>query len=421
MHALAAPVEVGGERFVPGRAFVVPVDQPQGRLVKAAMERVTTFNDSLFYDVSSWTLPLAFGVRYGELKRGVHDLLGAPLQAVGPIGGLRGGRASFAYLIPWGQAYAPRALARLQQAGVHVRLAKEPFETAEGRFERGTLVVPVVQAHVEPEAVHQLIGEVAGAAGVMATHSGLTPAGPDLGSRGMPVLEAPHVAILSGEGTDAYSVGEAWHLLTERAGLPISLLDRDDLGDADLDRYTTVVVAGRFRGLDDLGVAKLKGWVGEGGTLIATEQAASWAVEHGFVELEVREAEDDTTDYAYEDVRTARGAQVVGGAVFEAELDATHPLAFGHGERVALFKSNALGFDPPAASGAGVARYAEAPLLSGYVSAENLDRLRGGAAIVGGRLGRGRVVVFDFDPNFRAFWWGTQGLLLNAVFFGGAF
>ena len=34
--------------------------------------------------------------------------------------------------------------------------------------------------------------------------------------------------------------------------------------------------------------------------------------------------------------------------------------------------------------------------------------------------GRG-FVAFDFDPNFRAFWWGTQGLFLNAVFFGGAF
>jgi hypothetical protein len=135
----------------------------------------------------------------------------------------------------------------------------------------------------------------------------------------------------------------------------------------------------------------------------------------------VREAEDDSTAYAYADVRTARGAQVVGGAIFEATLDTTHPLAFGHPERLALFKNNTLGFAPSDQAGTNVARYTAMPLLSGYASASNLDRIGGGAAIVGQRLGRGRVVLFDFDPNFRAFWWGTQGLFLNAVFFGGAF
>jgi hypothetical protein len=30
-------------------------------------------------------------------------------------------------------------------------------------------------------------------------------------------------------------------------------------------------------------------------------------------------------------------------------------------------------------------------------------------------------VLFDFNPAFRAFWRGTEGLLLNAVFLGHAF
>ncbi len=435
VYDLAQPVEAGGERFAPGEAFVVPVAQPQARLLKAMMERVTAFGDSLFYDVSAWTLPLAFGVRYAEMTRDVDGLLGQEVDLEAPQGARFGGEpryaaliyADYAYLIPWGQAFAPRALARLQQAGVRVRLATEPFEVTVGgtrrAFGRGTLVVPLAQADVEAEAVHSLVSDAVqeDEVDVMWIDSGLTPSGPDLGSRSMPVLDLPRVALLAGEGTDSYSVGEAWHLLTERAGLPVSLLDRDAFADADLSRYNTVAVVGTFRGFDEAVAEKLKAWVRNGGTLIVTEGAASSAAEHGLVELEKRKAEEDSTRYAYAEVSDARGAQVIGGAIFEAALDTTHPLAFGHGAQLPLFKSNTLMFDRSAKPGTNVAVYAEDPLMSGYISSPNLARLGGAAAIVGQRLGRGHVVLFDFDPNFRAFWWGTQGLFLNAVFFGGTF
>ena len=34
------------------------------------------------------------------------------------------------------------------------------------------------------------------------------------------------------------------------------------------------------------------------------------------------------------------------------------------------------------------------------------------------RKGKGRVIVFTDNTNFRAFWYGTNKLLMNAVFFG---
>ncbi|MEL7169147.1 MAG: hypothetical protein AAGN64_07340, partial [Bacteroidota bacterium] len=68
-----------------------------------------------------------------------------------------------------------------------------------------------------------------------------------------------------------------------------------------------------------------------------------------------------------------------------------------------------------------VGQYLDEPRLSGYVSTQNLDALRGGAAVVANRMGRGRVIGIDGAPSFRAFWWGTQGLVANAVFFGQTF
>ncbi len=432
VHRLARPVEAGGERFEPGEALVVPVDQEQGRLVKAMFERTMTFQDSLFYDVSTWTLPLAYGLRHAEVERGPAGLLGPAVEAEMPAGEVVGGRAGYAYVLPWGRYFAPRALHRMQRAGVRARLMLEPFEAAAGgarrTFERGAVVIPVTQPDVEADEVHRLVEEAAREDGVeiFALSTGLTPAGPDFGSRSAPVLERPTVAVVSGAGdgyTSPYGVGEAWFVLAERAGIPVSLLDLDALARANLDRYTTLVMAdGSYGGLGEEAAEKLKGWIREGGVLVTMEAATGWAAEQGLIELEEREAEDDSTRYAYADVAAVRGAQVIGGSIFEAALDTTHPIAFGHPERVPVFKADAEAFDLPDAAGVTVAAFAEeAPMLSGYASDENLDRLAGGAALVAQRQDRGAVVAFAFNPNFRAFWWGTQGLFLNAVLFGGAF
>ena len=63
-------------------------------------------------------------------------------------------------------------------------------------------------------------------------------------------------------------------------------------------------------------------------------------------------------------------------------------------------------------------RYTEEPLASGYISEENEKKLKGTAAIVVGRLGSGKVVAMTDNPNFRAFWYGTNKLFANAIFFG---
>jgi hypothetical protein len=68
-----------------------------------------------------------------------------------------------------------------------------------------------------------------------------------------------------------------------------------------------------------------------------------------------------------------------------------------------------------------VARYTSEPLLSGYVSEERLEQLRGSAAALADELGRGTVTLIMDDPDFRGFWYGTDRLLLNAVFFGDAY
>ena len=425
VYDLGAVVEAGGRRFRPGAAYAIPLDQPQGRLVTAAMERTLEYTDSLFYDVSAWTFPLAYGADVAQTSRA--PALGSRVEAEYDGGQLVGGRASVAYAIPWGRYFAPRALRRLHEAGVRVRLAHSPFEAASGgsrrAFDRGTLVVAIGGQDVPADTVHAVVARAVGLDHIeaFALATGLTPSGNDLGSRAWPVLEAPHIGLLAGPGASPYGAGEVWHLLSERFGQGVSLLPPDDL--PDLDAYTTLVMAnGGYNGLDSAAVARVRSWVRDGGVLIALEGGARWAASQGLLSAALRPAPTDSTLRPYSDLDAARGAQAIGGSIMEVVLDETHPLAYGYRDRVAVFKRGSALFEPSeASSGADVGVYAPTPLLSGYSSRENLARLPGAAALKAGRLGAGRVVLMDFDPSFRAFWYGTDGLLLNAVYLGATF
>ena len=431
LYTLTRAVNVDGVTYQPREAVIVPVDQPQARLVRAAMERTLTYTDSLFYDVSAWTFPLAFGADVAELTRLDASLIGDEAPTVEFDGGrLEGGRADYAYLVRWDRYFAPRTLRRLQQAKVRARLATSPFSTtvagARVDFPRGTLIVPVRQPDVHADSVHAIIQRAVQHDDVLvsATNTGYTPTGLDFGSGSFPVLPVQRIAILSGEGTSSYAVGEVWHLLTERFGQPVTLLDVDLVDRADLSRYTTIVMPnGSYSALADSSAkAKLTAWVRAGGVLVGTQSGASWIGRSGLVRADTREATRDTTTRPYDQRDEARGAQAIGGSIFEVRLDTTHPMAFGYGESVSVFKSGTTLFKPDTTGGGtDVGVYSADPVQSGYISAANLERLPGAAALKAYRVGGGRVVLMDFNPAFRAFWWGTDGLLLNAIYLGSTF
>jgi hypothetical protein len=59
--------------------------------------------------------------------------------------------------------------------------------------------------------------------------------------------------------------------------------------------------------------------------------------------------------------------------------------------------------------------------MSGYISKPKLELLKSTVPFKSGRLGSGKVIYFTDNTNFRAFWYGTNKLLMNAIFFGELF
>jgi len=235
-YELKKSMTVKQTKFNPGEAVIIPSNQPQTRFLKGIMERMTTFEDSLFYDVSAWTLPLAYGVESYELKQNPNAYIGTQLGMVELDGGmLTGGKAKSAYLMKWDRYYAPKSLYSIMDLGIRPRLTTQAFSAVvdgkEVQFDRGTIVIPAYQrdadATITQEKIHKMMIHLAKMdhVNIYASNTASTPSGPDLGGAYQGVLQKPKVAIFSGDGTSSYGVGEVWHLLNFRMGIPVSLLN----------------------------------------------------------------------------------------------------------------------------------------------------------------------------------------------------
>lgn len=432
MYELASDLQAGGEEFKAGRALVIPTEQTEYKFIESLFEKRTEFTDSLFYDVSTWTLSSSFNMDYAELSSNQFssNLLGDRITTPQkPEGEVVGGKSSYVYAFDWDEYYAPRTLYRLQSHGLKVKVASRPFEimTEEGlkKFSYGSIIVPLDMQEKDDDAVYELMQTSAQNDGVKIYNlqSGLSASGVDLGSPSMNKLEKPNVAILGGRGISNLEVGEIWHQLDQRYKMPLTIIDKERLSFVDLSRYNVMIMTNGWYGdLNDQAASSLKDWVSNGGTLILQRSAIDWARGEDLVDLE--DIDRDEPDYPenlpYADMQNIRGAQVVGGSIFNGKLDITHPLGYGYrDENISIFRNSTRFLkitENPFATPLFV--HPDNPLSSGYISDENLEVIGNTASIIVSSRGNGRIISFVDNPNFRAFWYGKNKLFANALFFG---
>jgi hypothetical protein len=422
VHELAAPIQANGEEFRPGSAWVVPTRQHHYRLVRSIFERTKEFADSTFYDASTWTTSVAYGIPDGEV-RAPSVPAGARVTAPPPPPVPDVPRAGYAYLLDWSDYFAPRALQHLLERDIRAQAGLQPFssETNLGRIDypRGTIVIPVALQQMPPERLHALIVEAARDAGVafQSTNTGYSLQGVDLGSARFRPLDAPSILLVLGSETSTI-----WHLFDTKIGLPATKVDVDGAARADLDRYNVLILPSNggsaFTGPR---MEELKRWVRAGGTLVTLRGGTEWAVQNGFTpNLEI----PDEASQALAPIRRpfADAAELrterIGGSIWQADLDITHPLGFGYRRRqLAVWRDHDVVLPPSHNVFSTVAQLTADPHVSGYFTAENVERLRGASSVLADRLGDGSVVLLVDQPNFRGYWYGTHKLLLNAVYF----
>jgi zinc carboxypeptidase len=475
----AAPRKVPAGAYVvaldqPEKRMIQAVLEPRTEQQAAFLEeerRKRTFNRrrgrnvpaerDAFYDVTAWALPYAYGVEaYAAHAPVAAELLSAPPEVRGMV---TGGRANTAYLFdPRTLGSTKLALALLRE-GFKLAVARKAFTTAGSDWPAGTFVV---RRERNPEALHARLPALAEAAGVevVAVHTAWTEKGPDLGSATLDSLKPPRMAVLADAPTDDNAYGAIWFLLERRLDQPFTALRADDVATADLSRYDVVVLpdgaaASYKKRLGDDGLARLTAWVKDGGTLVCTGGASALAADRKVAWTKARvlgppddadaedkeqeqEKEDDAKDeearpaeepappaapgappaletereLRKQEERRRQETELTPGAIFAAELDGRHFLAYGYDAQlvpVLVTSDRVLSASP---SGANVVRIRPAdPLLSGFAWPEAVERLRGAAYLVDEPLGRGHVVLFADDPNFRNFWRGLEKLFTNAL------
>ena len=421
-HALANDAIIGGKSYKKGNSYVVPMDQKNHRLIKAMFEKRTTFTDSLFYDISAWTFPLAFNVDYNEQNNMAHA--GAEIIDFKPLTGNVSGKSSYAYLFEWNEYYTPKALNKIVEKGLRAKVAKSPFSVEGKNYDYGTIMIPVQNQNLDPEALYAFLMEVAQESSlkISSVGTGLTK-GIDLGSNEFDPIKKQKVAILVGQGIRSYDAGEIWHLFDTRYNIQLTKLDLSYVNKVDLSKYTDLIIPSTkslaSTGNNEKIVEKLKEWVNNGGTLIGYRSTTEWLTKNEIVTLKFRKDTLIAKDISFAKKKDFKGAQVTGGAIFEAQLDRSHPINFGYtNDRLAMFRNTNIYVEPDKNSYNNPIQYTKNPLLSGYISEENLELLKGSVPFQVKRVGKGRVIVFTDNTNFRAFWYGTNKLLMNAIFFG---
>ncbi len=430
-HRVSGSVRAGGKTYGE-ESYIVSLNQSQYRMAKAMFNRITEFPDKVFYDVSGWTLPLAYGLEYDEVTGNPSNRLGARAQASFAPGPAPD-ETPYAYVFRWSDYYAPRAVNELLQAGVMARVSKEPIRVQTTRgvvaFERGAIIVQRELQTVSQAEIHAMMQRFAARDGltIHAATSGHTlDAGADLGGRNsVSDLQAPKILLVTGPGVTSYDAGEVWHQLDHRMNIPVTLVRKERLGGVDLTGYSHVILVGGNRArLNNSMTEKVEAWVRAGGTFVAHRQGANWAAKNLFAKKEKKKDEKKalTERLAYADKGQKDAEHVIGGALFESDVDITHPMGFGYVRRlVATNRNTSIVLPVPEDPYAQVAVYTEQPLLSGYASPKRIGEISGTPMITAERHGRGAVVLFADNPNFRATYLGAEKLFLNALFFSTAF
>ena len=398
-------------------SILVPKNQNKIRLIEAMFEKRKSFKDSLFYDISAWSFLHAFDLEYTNYYSKENYKKLALSKPVGSISN----KNEYAYLFSWDDYYSPKVLYDLLQSGIRVKVGTKRFSVGSKNFDYGTILIPISNQKLSSSEINNKIELISKKSGInfygyKSSHTN----GIDLGSNDFKNVSKPNIALIVGEGVTSYDAGEIWHLLDTRYEIPLTKIKKSNISNYDLSNYSTIIMVNGRYDFNSKTTEKIKKWVQNGGNLIGFRNSINWLIKKNFIKLKLNKNIASTKNLKFKDEKEHFGSQLTSGAIFKVELDRSHPINYGfYKNKLSIFRNtniyianDSIGYNNPI-------KYSKDPLISGYISKENLLSIRNSKPFSVTSLAKGKVAVFTDNTNFRAFWYGTNKLMMNAIFFAG--
>ncbi len=445
----SGPVTVGDRTLSARSTFIVPLDQPTHGLihnlldahvpmaeefVRRQIERRANRQPDEIYDLTAWSQSLLWDVE--AIETAATGARGQPLTGAATLEAPPAlPEAVVGYLVPWG-TNAAAAVAEALREGVRVRAAGAPFTLGGRRYGMGTAIVRV--AENAPD-LRQRLGEVAARhrAEVVPIDGAYVREGMSLGSGRVRALREPRVLLVYDAPGQSYSVGWARYVLEQRYGQRTTIVRASSLGRARLADYDVVVFPSGNYGsaVGNALLDRLRAWMRDGGTVITMAESSRWAARAGLLAAAAerrggRAESDDPPDpgtpdqpIEYLDAISPEDESPEGvpGAILRVVLDTEHWLSAGTDGEIGVLVEGSRVFRPITLdNGTNVGRYGDLDdlVLGGIVWEESRPQLANKAFLVHQPYGRGQLVAFAEDPNYRAYAEATQLLFMNAVLLG---
>nr|WP_322624749.1 M14 family zinc carboxypeptidase [uncultured Flavobacterium sp.] len=405
--------------------LIVSANQPKAVLAQVLFEPYHHLSDSLSYDITAWDIPHAYGASAYALKRDISVKTKKTVSYKGKIEY----ENVYAFYIPWGGKSAVKALSMLHRNKVRVRSARNQALLSGIKVQPGDLIVLKGDNPHLPDFAQTITVLLDGKKDYEVIESGYAVSGGDLGGEGYPLLKAPKVLLLAGDGVNSTDFGQVWYYMDDYADYPATVVDVKNVAGIYFDNYTTIVLADGYYDFTDNDKTRLDNFVSKGGKVVVMGNALDLFEDRKGYNLtrfatdeskgdSDKKADDDALASRYDDYGSMIRRELAGtisGAIIENTLDVTHPLSFGLGNSYYSLKTSGSSYQLLK----GVANVAYVP--TGYKSfgfiGNNLKRKMSGTVTFAVEYkGSGSVVYMVDNPLFRGFWEAGNLLFSNALF-----